>query len=113
MSNGTTPRPANQNGPAGATAEGITDNPIALVAGGVAIGVLIGMLLPRAGRERELLEPAGRKLAERATSTVQAVKEAGKAEIDSLLPGRDEAKDRVSRLVGNLVDAAKGAAQKA
>ena len=42
----TTPRAANQNG------TDLADNPMVLVAGGVAIGVLIGMLLPRLAKER-------------------------------------------------------------
>jgi len=94
-------------------AEGIADNPVALLAGGVALGVLVGTLLPRAAKERELLAPVGRQLAERVTATAQAVKEAGKAEIDTLLPGRDATKERVTALFGNILDAAKGAGQKA
>ncbi len=95
------------------TGESLTENPAVLVAGGVALGVLVGMLIPRTAKERELLEPAGRQLAERVAGTVQAVKDAGKAEIEGLLPSRDDAKDRVSALFGNVIEAAKGAAQKA
>ena len=80
---------------------------------GVALGVLIGMLVPRGKKERELLQGTGRQLAGKVTGTVQAVKEAGKAEFDALLPSREDAKERVTSLFGNLVDAAKGAAQKA
>lgn len=91
----------------------IVDNPLALLAGGVAIGAVIGALIPRFARERELLDPVGRKLADRATATVQAVKDTGKAEIDSILPPRDAAKERVSQLIENVLEAAKGAAAKA
>ncbi len=101
----TTPRAANQNG------TDLADNPMVLVAGGVAIGVLIGMLLPRLAKERELLDPIGEQLAERATAAVAAAKETGKAEIESLLPDRDATKDRVSALFSNVIDAAAGAAQ--
>ncbi len=83
-----------------------------LVAGGVALGVLIGMLIPRSQKERDLLEGTGRQLADRVTGTVQAVKQAGKAEVDALLPSRDDAKERVTSLFGNIIDAAKGAAQR-
>ncbi|MBN8810689.1 MULTISPECIES: hypothetical protein [Sphingomonas] len=99
--------PANEQG------ESLAENPYVLVAGGVALGVLIGMLVPRSRKERELLEGTGRQIAGKVTGTVQAVKEAGKAEFDALLPSRDDAKERVTSLFGNLVDAAKGAAQKA
>lgn len=118
MSNGNTsaPKAANQNGSAAnprQTMEGIGENPVALVAGGIALGVVIGMLLPRTAKERELLDPVGRQLAERASATATAVKEAGKQEIDSLLPSRDDTKEKVTALFGNILDAAKGAGQKA
>jgi hypothetical protein len=89
----------------------IGDNPLALLAGGVALGMLVGALLPRLAKERELLDPLGRTLADRATSTVQAVKETGRQEIDALLPAKDDAKERVSALFGTVIDAAKSAAR--
>jgi len=99
--------------PADEKAAGLAANPYALVAGGIALGVVIGMLVPRSQKERELLDATGRQLADKVTGTVQAVKDAGKAEFDALLPSRDDAKERVGALFGNLVDAAKGATQKA
>lgn len=99
--------------PADEKAAGLAANPYALVAGGIALGVVIGMLVPRSQKERELLDSTGRQLADKVTGTVQAVKDAGKAEFDALLPSRDDAKERVGALFGNLVDAAKGATQKA
>lgn len=89
------------------------DNPLALVAGGVALGALVGALLPRAAKERELLQPLGRSLAERATAAAQAAKDAGRQEIDALLPDRDATREKVSALFGSVIDAAKGANQKA
>ncbi len=87
------------------------DNPVALVAGGMAVGVLIGMMIPRLAKERELLEPIGRTLADRASSVAKAAKEAGRQEIDTLLPSKDATKERVSALFGNVIDAAKEAAR--
>ncbi|NIJ18533.1 hypothetical protein FHS95_000202 [Sphingomonas naasensis] len=119
MSNGNSsaPKVANPNGDAqgraAKAAESLGDNPVALLAGGVALGVVIGMLLPRTAKERELLEGVGRSLADRATATASAVKDAGKEEINALLPGRDATKERVTALFGNILDAAKGAGQKA
>jgi hypothetical protein len=93
------------------TVEELGENPVALVAGGMALGVVIGMLLPRIAKERELLDPMGRKLAERATAAAQAAREAGRQEIDSLIPDTDATKERVSALFGNVVSAAKEAAK--
>jgi hypothetical protein len=112
MSEGTTSvarTPATQN----KAGDPIGGNPAVLVAGGVAVGVLIGMLIPRLDREREALAPVGKKLAERATAAVAAVKETGREEIESLLPNRDTTKERVSALFGNIIEAAKGATAKA
>ncbi len=99
--------------PANDKAEGLASNPYALVAGGIALGVVIGMLVPRSQKERELLDATGKQLAGKVTGTVSAVKEAGRAEIESLLPSRDDAKNRVGALFGNVLDAARDAAQKA
>jgi hypothetical protein len=99
--------------PANEQSESLTENPYVLVGGGIALGVLIGMLIPRSQKERELLQGTGRQIADKVTGTVQAVKDAGKAEIDALLPSKEAAQDRVGALFGNLVDAAKGATQKA
>jgi hypothetical protein len=99
--------------PANEQSESLTENPYVLVGGGIALGVLIGMLIPRSQKERELLQGTGRQIADKVTGTVQAVKDAGKAEIEGLLPSKEAAQDRVGALFGNLVDAAKGATQKA
>lgn len=93
--------------------DSITENPLALLAGGVALGVLVGVLLPRAAKERELLDPVGKKLAGSATAAARAAKDAGKAEIDALLPARDTTREKVSQLIETVLDAAKGAATKA
>ncbi|HEX8302323.1 hypothetical protein [Sphingomonas sp.] len=90
-------------------AEDTGANPIALVAGGVALGVVVGMLLPRLDKERELLDPVGQKLADRATAAIGAAKETGRAEIEALLPDRNAAKDKIGALFGNVIDAAKSA----
>lgn len=93
--------------------ESLTDSPIALLAGGVALGVLIGVLLPRHAKEREMLDPLGKKLAGSATAAAKAARDAGQAEIESLLPDKGATKERVSKLIDSVLEAAKGAAAKA
>ncbi|MEI9850045.1 MAG: hypothetical protein WDN24_03250 [Sphingomonas sp.] len=104
---------SNESDTARATAQSLGENPLALLAGGVALGVLIGVLLPRARREREVLAPVGKKVAATATAAAKRVKEAGQAEIESLLPDRDATKQRVSKLIDSVLEAAKGATAKA
>lgn len=89
----------------------IESNPLALVAGGVALGVVIGALLPRLAREKELLAPVGKRIAEGASAAATAARDAGKAEIEALLPQRDTAKDQISKVIGTAFTAAKDAAR--
>lgn len=88
----------------------IENNPLALVAGGVALGIVIGALLPRLAKEKELLAPVGKRIAEGASAAATAARDAGKAEIDALLPQRDVAKDQIGKIIGNAFTAAKDAA---
>lgn len=87
----------------------IENNPLALVAGGVALGVVLGALLPRLAKEKELLAPVGKRIAEGASAAASAAREAGKAEIDALLPQRDVAKDQIGKIIGTAFTAAKDA----
>ena len=89
----------------------IENNPLALVAGGVALGVGIGALLPRLAKEKELLAPVGKRIAEGAGAAATAAREAGKAEIDALLPQRDAAKEQIGKIIGTAFTAAKDAAR--
>lgn len=94
------------------TVESAGENPLALLAGGVALGVLIGMLLPRPQREREALAGVGKKLADGATKAAKAAREAGKAELEAVLPDADATKDRVVQLFGSVLNAARDANKK-
>ncbi len=95
------------------TVEAIGESPLALLAGGIALGVLIGVLLPRHAKEREMLDPLGRKLADTAGAAARAARDAGQEQIGSLLPDRDATRDKVSKLIDSVLEAAKGAAVKA
>jgi len=92
------------------TVEALAKNPIALVAGGVALGAVIGALIPRPQQEKDLLAPVGKRLAEGATAAAAAAREAGKAEIDAILPQRDAAKEQIGKIIGSAFTAAKEAA---
>lgn len=85
---------------------GADANPLALVAGGLALGVIVGALLPRSDRERELLAPVGAKLGTGLTAAVQAAREAGQAELAEAGISRDAARDQVKSLIDGLLKAA-------
>lgn len=89
----------------------IENNPLALVAGGIALGVVIGALLPRLAKEKELLGPVGKRIAEGASAAAAAAREAGKAEIDALMPKGDAAKGQISKIIGTAFTAAKDASR--
>lgn len=90
--------------------KGAKDNPLAIVAGGIAIGAVIGALLPKTQREEELLGTVGKRIAEGATAAAIAVRDTGKAEFASLKPDTSSAKDKAGSIVSHLFDAAKAAA---
>lgn len=83
-------------------ADGLESNPLAVLAGGIAIGAVVGALVPRSAREKELLGPVGRKLGETVRAATQAAREAGYAELEQrgLTPGA--AKDQARGLVDGL-----------
>jgi len=89
------------------------DNPLAVVAGGIAIGAVIGALLPKTQKEDELLGTVGKRLAEGATAAAIAARDTGKAEFASLKPDTSSAKDKAGSIAAHILDAAKSAALEA
>lgn len=85
----------------------LENNPLAVVAGGVALGVVLGALIPRPDKERELLAPVGKRIAEGASAAAAAARESGKAEIGALLPGGDAARDQIGKIIGDVFTAAR------
>lgn len=94
-------------------AEGIETNPLGVVAGGLAIGVIAGALIPRSAKEKELMAPLGRKLGEAATRAVQAAREAGAQELEQRGLTKDAAKDRGRELFQGVGQALSTAGQAA
>lgn len=88
------------------TAESIEGNPIGMLVGGLALGALVGALVPRSQREKELLAPVGKRVSATAIAALSAAREAGKAELDDLGLSRNAARDQVKSLVDGLLKAA-------
>jgi ElaB/YqjD/DUF883 family membrane-anchored ribosome-binding protein len=87
------------------TAEGIEANPLSVLVGGVALGVLAGALIPRSESEARLLQPVGRRLTDAARGATAAAKEAGLAELDGLGLTPNAAKDTAGKLIEGVIKA--------
>lgn len=96
--------------------DGIEANPLGILVGGLAVGVLAGALIPRSAKEKELLAPVGQRLGATARAAVQAAKDAGQTELQSrgltADAGREQAKTLLAGL-GQVLSSAGGAAAKA
>ena len=85
------------------TAEGIEANPVGVLAGGVALGVLLGAFVPRSAQEAQLLAPVGKRISDTTRGVVDAAKDTAKAELDVLGLTRSAARDQVGKLLGGVV----------
>lgn len=92
------------------TADGIDENPLVALVGGIALGAVAAAVLPRTRREIEALGPIGTKLNGAAREAVDKVRSAGKEKIGEL--GLDRAKDTVRKLVDDAYGAASDAVGK-
>ena len=79
--------------------------PVAAVIGGIALGAVIGYLLPRTRREEDLLAPTGRRITEAARDAAQRGLDAGKQQIE-------EIRNRAAQKVGEAVVEAVGGSGK-
>jgi ElaB/YqjD/DUF883 family membrane-anchored ribosome-binding protein len=91
----------------------LDSNPIAMVVGGIALGAILGALLPKSEREEQILGKAGKKLNGKMRDVALAAKEAGKDKIDSFGINKDFARDQFRDLVSKATEAVKAAGQAA
>ncbi|WCT73581.1 hypothetical protein PQ455_18550 [Sphingomonas naphthae] len=100
----------------GKAASGIEANPVIALAGGLALGVIAGALLPRTARETELLGGVGGQINTAAKAAFEAGKAEGKSQIGALGFSGDAAREQVSKLAssaGEVASAIGAAALKA
>jgi len=97
----------------GKTSDGIDKNPLAIVLGGMAIGAIVGALLPRTERETKVLGKAGKKLNKKARKMADAAKAAGKDQVESLGLNGDALRLQFRDLVSKAALAVKAASQAA
>ena len=91
----------------------IENNPLSVLVGGIAVGVLAGVLLPRTERETAMLGPVGKRLTEGAVTAARAARDAGTAELVAADISREAARAQVSKLLDGVVTAVKTAGEAA
>jgi ElaB/YqjD/DUF883 family membrane-anchored ribosome-binding protein len=91
----------------------IDQNPLAMVIGGIALGAIIGALIPKSEREEKILGGTGKKLNAKAREMANAAKAAGKDKIDNLGINKDSAREQFRDLVSKATEAVKAAGQAA
>lgn len=96
-----------------ASSDGIEKNPLAIIAGGIALGAIVGMLLPKTEREKKVLGKAGKAINDTARRAADAAKDAGKAKIAETGLGSDALREQFRDLVSKASEAVKAAGQAA
>ncbi len=89
--------------------ETLSNSPLAIVAGGAALGILVGMLLPKSKAEEKYVGGAGRKINETAKTAYQAAKDASRDQIGELGLSNDNMRSQFKDLFGKAIEAAKTA----
>jgi ElaB/YqjD/DUF883 family membrane-anchored ribosome-binding protein len=88
------------------TGEGVDRNPLAAIAGGLAIGAIIASFLPRTGREDRIAGNVGRKVRGTASKAASTARATAKEQLDELGVNADAARDQLRDLVGKISKAA-------
>jgi ElaB/YqjD/DUF883 family membrane-anchored ribosome-binding protein len=92
------------------TAETIDTAPGAALIGGLALGALAAVLLPKTRKEEELLGTYGRQINDKAKQAAQAAKDAGRSKLDELGLNKDTAKQKLNEVATHAKEAVKQSA---
>jgi ElaB/YqjD/DUF883 family membrane-anchored ribosome-binding protein len=87
------------------TADEIDASPIAAVLGGMAIGAVAAVLLPRTQREAQAFGGIGTRLGDMAREAARSAKEAGRGRLEELGYNTDAATEKLGEIAGNLTSA--------
>lgn len=91
-----------------ATVQGLEANPVGVLVGGLAVGLIAGAFVPRSEQEKKALRPVGKRLAEGAVAAAAAAKETGREQLSAAVLGRDAAKESARKVFDSALQAAKG-----
>ena len=89
--------------------ETITNSPLAIVAGGAALGAILGLLLPKSNVEEKTIGGAGRKLNETAKTAYEAAKDASREQVEEMGLTNDNMREQFKDLFSKAIEAAKTA----
>jgi ElaB/YqjD/DUF883 family membrane-anchored ribosome-binding protein len=95
------------------TADGVDQNPLIAVVGGLALGAIAAALLPRTRREDRLMGGVGTKARETASKAAKAARSAGKDQLDTLGVSTDAAREQFRDLASKIGQAASSASSAA
>ena len=90
-------------------ADGVESFPVVALAGGLAVGALIGALLPRTRQEEELLGTIGGAINDRAKDAIFAARDAGQAKLEELGISQAAAGKQVGKLIESIAQVAESA----
>lgn len=91
----------------------VETNPLGVLAGGLALGAVVGAILPRSAKEKELLAPLGKRIGATATAALAAAKETGRSELSNIGLSKGNAKDQARTFMSNVAKAAGNAGKAA
>lgn len=90
-------------------AEGVEIFPVVALVGGLAVGAVLGALLPRTRQEEELLGTLGGAINDKAKEAALAARQAGEAKLDELGISTDAAGKQVGKLIESIAQVAESA----
>lgn len=90
-------------------ADKVESFPVAALIGGLAVGAVLGALLPRTRQEEELLGSLGGALNDKAMEAISAARDAGQAKLDELGISSDAAGKQVGKLIDSIAQVAETA----
>ena len=84
-----------------------------MIAGGAALGALIGSLLPRSKAETKYFGKTGKQISDMAKNAAESAKEAGMTQLDNLGVNKEEATEQLKDLANKAEDAVRKASDAA
>jgi ElaB/YqjD/DUF883 family membrane-anchored ribosome-binding protein len=92
---------------AGAKAStGIESNPLAAIAGGLAIGAILAGILPRTATEDRAVGKVGTRVRSTTRNVIKSAKENARAQLDEMGLNPDSAREKLGGIAGKVAEAA-------